>query len=57
MRIRPVIRIGPFVITSGGRRALAPRPGKVQLRTSDLVLLGLMACLAMFGIVMAVITG
>ena len=56
MRIRPVIRIGPFVITSGGRRAMAPRPGRVRLRTSDYVVLLLAAGMLVFGIVMAVVT-
>jgi hypothetical protein len=57
VRIRPVIRIGPFVITSGGRRAMAPRPGRVRFRGSDFIVLGLVACMAVFGIVMAVVTG
>lgn len=58
MRIRPSVRIGPFVVTSGGgRRALAPRPGKVRLRGSDFAVLALAAGMMAFVIVMAVVTG
>lgn len=57
MRIRPVIRIGPFVITSGGRRATVPRPGRVRLRGSDLAVLALAAGMLTFILVMAVVTG
>jgi hypothetical protein len=56
MKIRPVIRIGPFVITSGGRRATAPRPGQVRLRTSDYIVLGISACMLVFALVMGVVT-
>jgi hypothetical protein len=57
VRIRPVIRIGPFVITPGGRRATAPRPGRVRLRGSDLAVLALAAGMLTFILVMAVVTG
>lgn len=57
MRIRPVVRIGPFVITSGGRRALAPRPGRVRLRTSDYALLAGAVIMLTIVIGGAVVTG
>lgn len=40
MRIRPSVRIGWFTISpGGGRRAMAPRPGRVRLRGSDFAFL------------------
>ena len=53
MRIRPSVRIGPFVISPGGRRR-AQTPGKVQLRPSDVAVFLLAAGMMMFIVVMAV---